>query len=217
MLFISYFLEGFDDNQSDLNNDHDSDNENDNDNDNDNNQDNDSNQDNDNSPEDSESDDNEALYEQIKEAQELTLQRIKDNCSEQSVKKSAKSYLKNLMTGYKGNLQAFSNNLFSLGQEAAAPQKNGKKRKNTFLIPVQKTAKSRRLHKHRGNGPSTAGRKVQDHPQTSHLDINDEDAEADGDDGIVYHALPKQKHQKQKPKHSLATSVSLNKPNPKKH
>ena len=67
-------------------------------------------------------------------SQELTLQRIKDNCSEQSVKKSAKSYLKNLMTGYKGNLQAFCNNLFSLGQEAAAPQKNGKKRKNTFLI-----------------------------------------------------------------------------------
>ena len=80
---------------------------------------------------------------------------------------------------------------------------------------MQKTAKSRHLHKHRGNGPSTAGRKVQDHPQTSHLDINDEDAEADGDDGIVYYALPK--HQKQKPKHSLATSVSLNKPNPKKH
>ena len=163
--------------------------------------------------EDSESDDNEALYEQIKEAQELTLQRIKDNFSEKSVKKSAKSYLKNLMTGYKGNLQAFCNNLFSLGQEASAPEKNGKKRKNSFLIPVQKTAKSRRLHKHRGNGPSTAGRKVKDHPQTSELNIDDDDA----DGGIFYHALPKQKHQKTKPKHNLASSVSLNKPNPKKH
>ena len=118
----------------------------------------------------------------------------------------------NHLRGLKGNLQSFCNNLFSLGQEQLAPEKNGQKRKTSFLIPVQKSAKSRRLFSARGNGPSTAGRKVSDHPQTrSQVNIGEDD------DGIVYHALPNQKHQKPKPKHSLSDSVNLNKPNPKKH
>ena len=102
--------------------------------------------------------------------------------------------------------------MFSLGQEQSAPEKSGKKRKTSFLIPIQVSAKSRRLHKASGNGPSTAGRRPNDHPQSkSQLNIEDDE------DGIVYHALPKQKQQKRKPEHSLSTSVSLNKPNPKKH
>ena len=64
---------------------------------------------------------------------ELTLERIRQNVKEKSVKKSAKSYLTNHLIGLKGNLQSFCNNLFSLGQEQSASEKSGKKRKTSFL------------------------------------------------------------------------------------
>ena len=51
-----------------------------------------------------------------------------------------------------------------IGNEVAAPKKNGKKTKSAKLIPVQTTAKARRDNS--GRGPSTKGIRVKDHPKS---------------------------------------------------
>ena len=83
------------------------------------------------------------------------------------------------------------------------------KRKNSGNIPVQSTAKSRRLFKHRGAGPSQQGRPTNEQSLQIQLVVNDED-------DFVAHSIPK-KHKKKKFPHSLAKAVDSNRPGEKKH
>ena len=65
---------------------------------------------------------------------------------------------------------------------------------------------------HRGNGPSTAGRKTVDQPNRVQFNID-----SDTEDVVVAHSLPSQKHTKRKSKHSLKQAVEQNVPLAKKH
>ena len=156
------------------------------------------------------------IAEYIEELELDVLEQVKikviDNLDKDKVKKSAKSMIKNFDRGVKGNVQTFSNTLFSVGKEVTAPAKSGAKRKNRGLIPVQQTAKTRRVWKHRGSQPATGGRKVKD------LEIRTQVlADFDGVDDAVYHSLPKQKKQQPKQVHSLNSSVQANRAGTKKH
>ena len=151
------------------------------------------------------------MIEKITNVLEQVKIRIFDNLDNDEVKKSAKSMMKNFEKGVKGNLQTFSKTLFSVGKEVTAPAKSGAKRKNRGLIPVQQTAKSRRVHRHRGSQPATGGRKVKD------LEHRTQMVFTQNDDGIQYHSLPKQKKQQPKQAHSLNTSVLANRAGTKKH
>ena len=156
------------------------------------------------------------IAEYIEELELDVLEQVKikviDNLDKDKVKKSAKSMIKNFDRGVKGNMQTFSKTLFSVGKEVTAPAKSGAKRKNRGLIPVQQTAKTRRVWKHRGSQPATGGRKVKD------LEIRTQVlADFDGVDDAVYHSLPKQKKQQPKQVHSLNSSVQANRAGTKKH
>ena len=58
------------------------------------------------------------------------------------------------------------NLLHGIGNEVAAPKKNGKKMKKGKLIPVQTTAIGRRENQNSGRGQSTKGRRVKDQPKS---------------------------------------------------
>lgn len=157
-------------------------------------------------------DDPEQLVERLANVLEQVKIKVFDNLHNDEVKKSAKSMIKNFERGVKGNMQTFSKTLFSVGKEVTAPAKSGAKRKNRGLIPVQQTAKSRRVWKHRGSQPATGGRKVKDLESRTQMLIADSQ-----DDGVVYHSLPKQKKQHPKQVHSLNAAVQANRAGTKKH
>ena len=156
--------------------------------------------------------DTEQLVERLTNVLEQVKIKVFDNLHNDEVKKSAKSMIKNFERGVKGNVQTFSKTLFSVGKEVTAPAKSGAKRKNRGLIPVQQTAKSRRVWKHRGSQPATGGRKVKDLESRTQMLIADSQ-----DDGVVYHSLPKQKKQHPKQVHSLNAAVQANRAGTKKH
>ena len=83
--------------------------------------------------------------------------------------------------------------LYQIGGLAAH---RGEKRKNSGVITIQAASKTRRLHRHRGSGPATSGRKVKDWPSHSRAiseDIDDEDITF----AHVRHSLPSQKEKKE--------------------
>ena len=90
-----------------------------------------------------------------------------------------------------------------------------KKRKKVGLIPVQATAKSRRLVKMRGSRNAIQGRPR----KRSSLDIQmciGEDNDTDG--GIVRHKLPvKKKRVQEAGEHSLSSAILNNRRHSKKH
>ena len=161
---------------------------------------------------DSSVDDSEELIEKLTNVLEQVKIRVFDNLDNDEVKKSAKSMIRNFERGVKGNINTFSKTLFSVGKEVTAPAKSGAKRKNRGLIPVQQTAKSRRLYKHRGSQPATGGRKVKDLEIRTQLLVD-----FSSQDNGVYHSLPKQKKQQPKQVHSLNAAVQANKAGTKKH
>lgn len=161
---------------------------------------------------DTSDDDTEELIEKLTNVLEQVKIKVIDNLDKDEVKKSAKSMIKNFDRGVKGNMQTFSKTLFSVGKEVTAPAKSGAKRKNRGLIPVQQTAKSRRVWKHRGSQPATGGRKVKDLELRTEMLLD-----FGGEDNAVYHSLPKQKKQKPKQVHSLNSSVQANRAGTKKH
>ena len=108
-----------------------------------------------------------------------------DNIENKEVKKSARHMIKNMEKGVKGNIQTFSKTLFSVRKEVTATAKSGAKRKNRGGIPVQQTAKSRRVHKQRGSQPATGGRKVKDLENRIQFL-----ADANNDNFNVFHSLP---------------------------
>ena len=89
------------------------------------------------------------------------------------------------------------------------------KRKKIRLIPVQSTAKSRRLFKLRGSRPGIQGRPRKGQRLTVQLDLGN--CEGDDDDGgVVRHKLPGKKR-KTGQAHSLSDAVAANKRSARKH
>ena len=121
-----------------------------------------------------------------------------------------KYFTKHLEKISKGNKNTLRNSLFNIGKEINKPRQSGKKKKNGKLIPIQVTAKSRRLYKHRGRTVGVLGRRPKDQEIRRQLVIDDLDEN-------TYHSLPKQKKTKDKQIHSLKQAVDLNKPSAKKH
>ena len=103
-------------------------------------------------------------------------------------------------------LETMINLLHGIGNEVAAPKKNGKKMKKGKLIPVQTTAKGRRDNPHSGRGPSTKGRRVKDLPKSVKVTERG-----------TLRSLPKQKTKPLKQKHSLVEAVRSNKSSAKNH
>ena len=87
------------------------------------------------------------------------------------------------------------------------------KRKKTGLIPVQATAKSRRLYRTRGSRTAVQGRSRLSQGLSIQLAVGDTDQE---DSGVLRHKLPSKKR-KVGSAHSLGSSVSANKRGTKKH
>ena len=90
-----------------------------------------------------------------------------------------------------------------------------KKRKRVGIIPVQATAKSRRMFKLRGSRSAIQGRPRKEQRLAVQLTVGEDD---DSDGGVVRHKLP---HKKQRAApgagHSLMESVSANRRASKKH
>ena len=125
--------------------------------------------------------------------------------------KGVKYFTKKLLKFSKQNNTSLEKSLFSVGKELSRSKTCGKKKKkNSKLIPVQVTAKSRREYKHRGRVVGNIGRRTKDQEQRLQMVVTDE---VDN----VYHTLPKQKKIKNKQLHSLKEAVDSNRPGSKKH
>ena len=127
-----------------------------------------------------------------------------------TLRKGVKYFTRKLERFSKQNENTLEKSLFSIGKEATNPKRSGKRKKIGRLIPVQVTAKSRREYKHRGRVVGRIGRRQKDQDERSQMVVREEDDN-------VYHTLPRQKKVKNKPIHSLKTSVDLNKAGTKKH
>ena len=89
------------------------------------------------------------------------------------------------------------------------------KRKQRSLIPVQPTAKSRRLYKMRGSRAAVQGRPRSAQRLAVQLTVGDGDGT---DDGVLRHKLPtKKKRAKGSSAHDLMGAVSANRRASKKH
>ena len=86
----------------------------------------------------------------------------------------------------------------------------GTKRKRKKLIPVQTTAKARRVRKNAGRTLALIGCRRKDGEKRKQLNI-EEDSES------VWHSLPKQKKRKPAQIHSLSAAVECNRAGSKKH
>ena len=85
-----------------------------------------------------------------------------------------------------------------------------RKRKNSYLIPVQSTAVARRKYKHRGRTVSQAGRRHKEVERRTETFITETSEN-------VWHSLPKKKRPRLQLEHSLSSAVSNNRNNAKKH
>ena len=126
------------------------------------------------------------------------------NIEDERVKKATKHFIKKILNANK--LETMINLLHGIGNEVAAPKKSGKKRKAAKLIPVQTTAKARRLNPSSGRGTSTKGRRVKDLPKSVKVTERG-----------VLRSLPKQKVKPLKQKHSLISAVQANRSSAKNH
>ena len=89
------------------------------------------------------------------------------------------------------------------------------KRKRIGLIPVQSTAKSRRLYKLRGSKSAVQGRPRLGQRLTVQLTVGEEE---DTDGGVVRHKLPsKNKKKGGGAEHNLSSAVTANRRASKKH
>ena len=160
-----------------------------------------------------EEDDNESgsnkeeLLHRLSEVMDKVQQQLYANIDDPSVEKCTQYFVNKLeKASASGNISTLTRTLYQIGG-GAAPK--GEKRKNSGVITIQAAAKLRRLHRHRGSGPATSGRRVKDlpsHSQAFSEDIDDEDITFEH----VRHSLPSQKGQRTKQKHSLAADVRDN-------
>jgi hypothetical protein len=99
--------------------------------------------------------------------------------------------------------------LFSFAKDFVQTIRKGKRK--SMKIPVQSTAKSRRTIKHRGRGPSIAGRPTKNQRLRMQLQVLE-------DEDFVRHSIPSAKSKKKKKKpHSLAEAVAANRTGERKH
>lgn len=104
--------------------------------------------------------------------------------------------MKQMKKSVQGNIQIIQT-FYSIVCQASAAKKSGRKR-NSILIPVQPTAISRRVAKHRGRVKAPRGRKPKDQQQRTQFVITD--------DCNIAKSLPSQKKSKSKQRHSLAVN-----------
>ena len=123
---------------------------------------------------------------------------------DKSVQKGAQYFVKQMQKCLKGNVQKLVQTLVSVGRQASAPLKSGRRR-NSKLIPAQPTSISRRVAKHRGRGKAVAGRKPKDQSKRTQFIITD-----DTDDCDIAITLPGQKKQRARRRHSISFNVSNN-------
>ena len=89
--------------------------------------------------------------------------------------KGVKYFTKKLQKFSKQNNTSLEKSLFSIGKELSGSKTGGrKKKKNSKLIPVQVTAKSRREYKHRGRVVGNIGRRPKDQEQRKQMVVTDE-------------------------------------------
>ena len=85
------------------------------------------------------------------------------NIDDELVRKGRKHFVKNVLNAKK--VETMINLLHGIGNEVTAPKKCGKRRKAAKLIPVQTTAKARRMNPSSVCG-SAKGRGVKDLPKS---------------------------------------------------
>ena len=148
--------------------------------------------------------DDSVIGDQLADACDMIQNMVSANIGDERVRKATRHFVKKILNAKK--LETMINLLHGIGNEVAAPKKSGKKRKAAKLIPVQTTAKARRLNPSSGRGISTKGRRVKDLPKSVKVT----------ETGIL-HSLPRQKAKPIKQKHSLITAVIANRSSAKNH
>ena len=103
------------------------------------------------------------------------------------------SFIKSAQKVTSGYYSTIQRALFTFAKDLVF--KNGK-RKKSLRIPVQSTARSRRTIKHRGRGPSIAGRPT--NPQRLRLQL-----EVSEDHEFVRHQIPTRKGKSKKKNHTV--------------
>jgi len=87
-----------------------------------------------------------------------------------------------------------------------------KKRKNSFLIPVNSTSLARRKYPHRGRGRATFGQRNKATEKKSQMFID-----AENEEGNVYHSIPRKRARVARKEHNLGKAIAENRNNAKKH
>ena len=85
-----------------------------------------------------------------------------------------------------------------------------KKKKNSYLIPVQSTAIARRMYKHRGRTQSQGGRRHKEVARKTQMFLTQNDE-------LVWSSLNTKKRKRDQTEHSLSEAIANNRPNAKKH
>ena len=142
-------------------------------------------------------------WKEFEEMVEVANEKLSSKWNE-SLKKAFISFKKKFKKAFTSNENTLIRLLYDFGSE--------KKRKNSYLIPVNSTSLARRKYPHRGRGSSTYGRRHKSTIKRSQMliDANDED-------GVVYHTIPRKKARFSKKEHNLGKAVSENRNNAKKH
>ena len=124
-------------------------------------------------------------------------------------KKAINTFVKSAIKVASANDASLQKALFSFAKDFVQTIRKGKRK--SMKIPVQSTAKSRRTIKHRGRGPSIAGRPTKNQRLRMQLQVLE-------DEDFVRHSIPSAKSKKKKKKpHSLAEAVAANRTGERKH
>ena len=152
------------------------------------------------------------LWALFQNAQRKFEQKLRMNLESKDFTKCFRKFVKNIdQVTSTQNPERFKRKLFEFGQDLGTVGKNGgRKRKTSSQIPVQATAKARRVQSQAGKSSAKYGRKHKQHTQQTQLQVY-------SDDEIVYHSFPSQNTRKRRRHHSLSSAVEENRQNPKKH
>ena len=127
---------------------------------------------------------------------------LEDYENDEKLRKGASTVATQMSAALKGGKEAVKEHLFKMGQQPTTQLRQGRKRKNSSVIPSQQMAKSRRKFKTQGKAP--AGRKPNNTNLQSQLVVGEETEN-------VYYALPSSSQSKRtSKKHSLQQMVEEN-------
>ena len=121
-----------------------------------------------------------------------------------NLKKAFASFKKKFRKAFNANENTLIRKLYDFGVE--------KRRKTSYLIPVNSTSLARRKYPHRGRGRATLGRRPKTAAKRSQMFVDQ-----DNDEGIVYHSIPRKKARYANKEHNLGKAVRENRNNAKKH